>query len=183
MLRDTNAHGSTKMGIREKINDSRLGTIVGIGLLVAAAVILTLYFWPGGPHINYRQSYYSDDDGKTYFEDSIYKFAPWDHNGKTADIAVVYEDAHNNKFVGYLKRYTPDALKQLQNVYTDTSAKGSPAQVQEAVLTLMQSPLIAMSGTEVKLPGSSSSWVPHGRMMYPPIKMPDGGDAATIVPP
>lgn len=169
------------MGIREKINDSRVGPMVGIGMLVAAVAIGLYYFWPGGPHIHYAQAYYSDDDGQTYFKDSVYKFPPSDHNGKTAVQAVVYEDAHGNKFVAYLQRYTPDALKRLQKTYSDVSSSGNPKQLQQAVLDLIQSPQISIGGTEIKLPGASNQWTSRGRMMAPSIKMPDGGDAGTMV--
>ncbi len=33
---------------------------------------------------------YSDDDGKTWFADSVYRVAPFDHNGKTAVAAQIY---------------------------------------------------------------------------------------------
>ena len=181
MLRDINTAGSQKMGLREKISDRRIGLIIGIGMLVAAGAIVGFNFWPSGPHINYRQAFYSDDDGQTFFEDSLYKFAPFDHNGKTAVLAVVYKDAHNTKFVAYLERYTPAALKQLQKTYADSSRTETAKQVQEAVIDLIQSPQIAIGGTEIKLPGPSSQWTPHGQMMAPAIKMPDGGDAATMV--
>jgi hypothetical protein len=171
------------MGIREKINEGTVGVIVGVGTLIAAITIAAFYLWPAGPHINYRQAFYSDDDGQTYFEDSIYKFAPFDHDGKTAVLAIVYQDTHNNKFVAYLERYTPETLRKLQKTYSDASAKGTPNDVQEAVLNLIGSPQISIGGTEVKLPGAANKWVPHGRMMAPPFKMPDGGDAATMVYP
>jgi hypothetical protein len=172
-----------QMGIREKINDSRIGPIVGVGMVIAAVAIGVFYFWPSGPHVHYAQSFYSDDDGQTYFEDSLYKFAPFNHNGKTAVIAIVYEDAHNNKFVAYLQRYTPGTLKRLQKAYADASAAGTPTQVQQTVLDLLASPSIAMGGMEVKSPGPSNSWVPRSRSSSLSVKMPDGGDAGTMVLP
>jgi hypothetical protein len=172
-----------QMGIREKINDGKIGVIVGIGAIAAAIAIGVIYLWPAGPHVHYAQTFYSDDDGETYFRDSLYKFAPFDHDGRTAVLAIIYEDAHNTKFVAYLERYTPEALKKLQKTYADASATGTPTDVQQAVIDLIQSPQISIGGTEVKLPGASGKWVPHGRMMAPPFKMPDGGDAATMVLP
>jgi hypothetical protein len=163
------------MGIREKINNSKFAPIIGGGFLVVAAAIAVFYFWPRGPHINYRLTYYSDDDGQTYFKDSIYKFAPFDHNGKTAVGAVVYEDAHNDVFVGYLTRFTPETQRQLEKIYSDASSTGSAAQVQQAVLDVIQSPRVAWGGTEIKLPGPQNHWMPRGQMMNPPIKLPDGG--------
>jgi hypothetical protein len=171
------------MGIREKINETRVAPLFGAGALLAAIAITVIYFWPTGPHVHYTQAFYSDDDGQTYYEDSLYKFAPFDHNGKTAVLATVYEDAHNTKFVAYLLRYTPDALKKLQKTYADVSATGTSAQVQQTVIDLMETPAISIGGTEIKLPGASNQWVPHGRMMVPAFRMPDGGDAGTMVLP
>jgi hypothetical protein len=174
---------SQKMGIREKINSTKIGAVVGISTLGAAIAISAIYLWPSGPHINYRMAFYSDDDGRTFFEDSLYKFPPFDHDGKTAVGAVVYVDAHNDKFVGYLTRYTAETKRQLQKIYDDTSAHGSATDVQRAVLDYLHSPPVAGSGSEVKLPGPGNPWMPRGQMMNPPIKMPDGGDVGSMVLP
>jgi hypothetical protein len=169
------------MGIREKINQSKVGPAIGVAMILVAIGICYAFFKPTGMRVNAARAYYTDDDGQSYFEDTIYKFPPFDHNGKTAVMAIVYEDAHNNKFVGYLKRFTPEAQKQLQEQYTNATNTGQ--NVQQVVVDMMQAPPIAMGGTEVKLPGASNQWIPRGRMMYPPIKMPDSGDAGTIVVP
>ena len=42
----------------------------------------------------------SDDDGKTFYPDSVFNFPPYDHNGKPANRAFVYQ-CDRGKFVGF----------------------------------------------------------------------------------
>src|SRR5439155_23406719 len=56
---------------------------------------------PSGP---ITRGCFSDDDGKTYFADDVYKAYPFDHNGKQAYRAYVYRAGSGTPFVGYLGR-------------------------------------------------------------------------------
>jgi hypothetical protein len=59
------------------------------------------------------KSYYSDDDGASYFTDAVSKVTPFDHNGKHAVKAYVYRFGGHAPFVGYLERITPDGAKKM----------------------------------------------------------------------
>src|SRR5580700_11847641 len=94
------------ISIRETLQRRGIGTALAAILFCAAIVIAAFYFRPFGHKPNYSEMFYSDDDGQTYFKDSIYKLAPFDHNGRIANIAIVCTDGTRN-FVGYLERFTP----------------------------------------------------------------------------
>src|SRR5689334_3571232 len=81
------SHDIIPMGIREKLSENKnLGLAAGIGLVVIAALIVARTFWPTR-QADLNQAFYSDDDGKTWFTDSTFRVAPFDHNGKTAVVA------------------------------------------------------------------------------------------------
>ncbi len=157
------------MSVREKLNDKKVGMGVAVALLVVACAIFTYYFLShSGVHVNASSAYYSDDDGQSYFKDSIYKFAPFDHDGKTAVQAVLGE-ASGHYFVAYLTRYLPDAQKRLQQKYDGEIKNGLTPQ--HDVLNLMG----AMSGQmEIKLPGSGHPWEPRTMIGTLDIKSPSG---------
>jgi hypothetical protein len=160
------------MNVREKLNASK--TVVGIaaGVLIAACLGFIYWYWSAGRiHVDPTQTYYSDDDGHTYYKDSVYKFPPYDHDGKTAVEAVVAE-SNGHDFIAYLMRFTPEARKQLQQKYDDAVKNNLP--VQNAVLTLLGNPGINMAGMQIKLPGSGHDWVPRSRLPALDIKSPDG---------
>ena len=120
-------------------------------------------------HVDVTEAYYSDDDGQTYFKDSVYKFPPFDHGGKTVVQAVLAE-SNGHRFVGYLMRYTPQAREKLQQKYDGAIKDGLP--LQRTVLDFMSS--ISGGGTEVKLPGSGHPWLPRSQVGTLDVKGPDG---------
>ena len=163
------------ISIRETLQSRGRGVIVAIVLIVASLLITIYYRPPKTPGLNSDVTFYSDDDGQTYFKDSIYKLAPFDHNGKTANIAVVCTDGKQN-FVGFLERYTPDTRKRLQEVYD-----ANPTE-RYKTLDLMASPVVSLEGMEVKLPGKNNSWISRSQMRSPQVQSP-GGDEYEIVRP
>ena len=70
------------------------------------------------------KDWYTIDDGQTWFKDSNRKVPPFDHGGKEAVFAMVYE-CHGKKFVGYLKRYKPEAKRKLEE-YRAAEDAGKP---------------------------------------------------------
>jgi hypothetical protein len=168
------------MGVREKLNSKRLiGFVVAAILLAAATVQAAYFFWSGAPkHQSATDAFYTDDDGRTYFIDSIYKFPPWDHNGKEANIAMVYSSSSGN-FVGYQVRYTAAAQKELLNLYAKAEAGQCPlADVNRSMTTER----VGVLGKEVKLRGADK-WVSMAGMPRPiPVKAPDGSDVMMLMP-
>jgi hypothetical protein len=153
------------MGMREKINDNpKLGFGVAAAMVIVASGFAAVYLRPVH-HQDQKSAFFTDDDGQTYFKESIFKFPPWDHDGKTAVEASVYTDGQNT-FVGLETRFTPEAKKQLEDRY---------AQDGDNVMRLMISPQIMVGGSECKLPGAQNHWLPASQMQNPPLKKDSDG--------
>jgi hypothetical protein len=162
------------ISIRETLQRRGIGTTLAAVLFCAAIAIAGYYFRPFGHKPNYSEIFYSDDDGKTYFKDSIYKLAPFDHNGRTANEAIVIQD-HGAKVVGYLVRYIPEAQKKLTDRYNDdVNNRLSDTEIQQDVLTYMHEPDIYLHGQECKLPGPDNNWMPRYSFSTTMIKTPSG---------
>jgi hypothetical protein len=162
------------MFIRKKLaDDKKMGVAVAIALLAIAALALAFQFWPQRKP-NLAMAYYSDDDGQSWFKDSAFRVAPFDHDGKTAVMAEVYTyDNGGKQFCAYLAKYTDDFKKRLENAIADAQAKGQPP----GSVSLYNQRDFLNSGTMVKLPGSKNSWVPFNDPRAAPIfsiHSPDG---------
>jgi hypothetical protein len=158
--------------IRESLqSDRRFGWTVVAVLFLSAIGVSSYYLWPHKIIGDPTHAFYSDDNGRTIFKDSIYHFPPFEHNGRTAVEAVLAE-SHGRKFVAYLMRYTPEAKQRLQQKYDDAVANN--LQVQRVVLDFMNAAPISRAGTEIKLPGSGHDWVPSSQLSKLDIKAPDG---------
>jgi hypothetical protein len=168
------------MGVREKLNSNRvIGFLVAAILLAAATVQAAYFLWSAAPkHQSATDAFYTDDDGRTYFTDSIYKFPPWDHNGKKANIAMVYSSS-SGSFVGYQVRYAAAARKELLDLYAKAEAGQCPL---SDVNRLMTTQRVGVVGKEVKIRGADK-WVPMASMPRPiPVKAPDGSDVMMVMP-
>jgi hypothetical protein len=85
-------------------------------------------------------SYFTTDDGKTFFAASGTNVPPFDYKGRTAVHAYVFESG-GKRFVGYVERFTPEGHK--------------------AMVENRASPATLMYGRELKKPGSTT-WVKSG---------------------
>src|ERR1700728_1321992 len=147
------------ISIRESLQKNRkLGFTVAAILILATLIIAARYLWPNTASNDSLSAFFTDDDGQTYFKDSIFKLPPFDHNGREADLAIVCTNGKNN-YVACLERFTPEARKKLQDVYDanpDATFK---------VLDLMASPEINLNGMEFKDPGGSNSWTARSAVL------------------
>jgi hypothetical protein len=91
--------------------------IIGIAAVVVILVANGWVLWssfgrpsPGGQR---EQAYFTTDDGATCFADDAAKLTPFDHNGKEAVQAHVYE-SNGKRWVAYLERYTPKARQMME---------------------------------------------------------------------
>ncbi len=158
------------MSVREKLND-KVGVGVGIALIAVAAIVFGYYYFSTARHLpNVTRAFFSDDDGQSYYKDSIYNFPPFDHDGKTAMMAVLGV-TNGHRYVAYLMRYNPATRQKLQQKYDDAIKNNLP--VQETVLGFMHTSEIA-NNLEVKLPGSGHSWLPRSQLATLDIKGPNG---------
>src|SRR4051812_7950909 len=100
------------MGIRETLNKRpRVAAAVTAGFIALAAA---MFIWANkGVPERVSRGYYSDDDGKTYFDDDVDKIYPFDHNGKPAYRAFVYQCGSDKPFVHYLGRYSDKAKARM----------------------------------------------------------------------
>ena len=137
------------MGFKEAAM-SRQGVVAAI---VAVVVVVACgYLLSGGDGASDQRladrAFYSDDDGKTWFEDSASQMPPFEHAGKQAVRAYVFtNDRGKTKWVGYLERYTAQAKSAIMN---SRSGQGEPEEIVRRRLG---------GGVEVKKPGDAK-WVP-----------------------
>src|SRR5947207_12339964 len=92
------------------------------------------------------KSYYSTDDGKTYFEDSADHLVPFDKDGKEAVRAHVFQCGGGAPFVGYLEKLDSKVKARLDDFFADPKNKGKmmPGQIEAEE-----------SGRMVKRPGGA----------------------------
>lgn len=161
------------MGIRESIGQNRYaGLGLAGGLIVVAAVILATTFWPA-KRANLARAYYTVDDGKTWFADSAYRVAPFDHNGKAAVVAHVYNYADGKKeFCAYVAKFNDDAKAKLEAAIAAAQKAGKPPES----VALWGDRSFMRDGVVVKKPGDAT-WLryadPAANAVFT-IKAPDG---------
>jgi hypothetical protein len=89
----------------------------GVILIVVIIIIWQLVGGRTGP-VTYdspTQSFYSNDDGATWFADDAKKIPPFMKDGKPAYKAMVYTCNGGAPFVAYLQRYKADTKKQIED--------------------------------------------------------------------
>jgi hypothetical protein len=123
------------VGIRETLNKNQtLTTAATIGILVLAiGVIVWQLMPPRIPNI-VTKSYYSNDDGKTYFEAPSDKIVPYEQDGKEVVRAHVFTCPEKAEpFVGYLEKLDPKVKQKLDEFYADPNNKGRimPGQIEQ----------------------------------------------------
>ncbi|MBC8108889.1 MAG: hypothetical protein H7Z14_20055 [Anaerolineae bacterium] len=128
------------MGIRETLNEhSKLtaGVVGTVALLATTFVVMQVFAGRRTVPGKLPDSYFTNDDGKTFFEAGSDSFPPFERNGKTAVHAYIFQCC-GKRFVGYMERYNSDAHK------LKVAGKGTPE--------------TEMYGMEVKQPGGSK-WI------------------------
>jgi hypothetical protein len=142
------------MGLREKLNSSKkLGMGVGIGFLLLSMVMLYFALRDDTPAA-LEQGFFTVDDGKTYFADDIKKVAPFQHEGKEAVRAYVYEQ-DGKKTVAYLERFTPAAKPRMEELIANND--GTLKAQSELGQFLMENPAqIKRPGDQVWLPSNTN---------------------------
>jgi hypothetical protein len=106
------------VGIRQKLNDNP-------AITRAAAIALTVlalgYVWyevhhaSGPKYQSPTGRYFSDDDGASYFSDSLTLIPPFDHDGKQAVTANVFRCKDAKPFIAFLQRYTAKGIQELKS--------------------------------------------------------------------
>ncbi len=134
------------MNIREKLNQYRALSLPVVGVVIAIALALIFRqlreaapHKPGLP----SKSFYSDDDGKTWFLDEYMKITPFDHHGRSAYKVVVYRCNGSTPAVAYLEKFSDSQQAALQEI--------SPADVRDYTGRFMS----FQEALDVKKPGSN----------------------------
>lgn len=161
------------MGIREKLNDKPwLGGAVGGAALALGSAFILVQLSSGG-NGSADEAFFTVDDGQTWFEDDASKLPPFQHEGKEAVRAHVFE-CDGKQFVNHLERFTPQGRKLMEEAVVSTKA-GKPLP-----------PTIASSGPQIKKPGAKE-WVSTGNYAKAgpilQVMCPDGkGEAVPVMP-
>ena len=160
------------MAVRDGLNTSkRLGIRFGVGLLILGLGIIGIQlFNGGGTGITASDSaFYTDDNGKTFFKDDRYKVVPFDHNGKQAYRADVFQCRDGKQFVGLIYRHNALGRKAMEKY-----AKGHDRQ--SASMAGLE-----IQGMEVKASGTpDTAWSPNTGDRT--VKCPSGEPAQLVVP-
>lgn len=100
------------MGIRETVNKNP-GLAIGatIALIVVAVAVIVMQLRGRKVEAITDKCWFSSDDGKTWFKDSVANDSPFTKDGKEAVRAYVYKCPGGEPFVGYLERFSPEALE------------------------------------------------------------------------
>lgn len=155
------------MNIRETFEKNKgLSIGLAIGLIVIAGLIL---FWDtrSGVPDNLAKSYYSVDDGKSYFADDLRKVYPFEHEGKQAVRAYVFKCKDGSDFVGYLERLTSAGQTRMQTLLAQPQDQ-SGSDIAAVMAT----------ETEVKRPGEAK-WTPISSPAATAILSPHCPDGST----
>ena len=137
------------MGIRESMNRKpRVAAAVAVVLLLLACAVLAVQFAGADAGVTSKKAFFTIDDGKTWFVDDASKIAPFQHDGKQALRAYVFE-CNGQRFVNHVERFTPEGRQAAEAAIKANSA-GHPAEAAAQV---------RLSGAEVKKPGAKL-WAP-----------------------
>jgi hypothetical protein len=139
------------VGVRAFLRQRQSVTIALACLMIVGAAITIYWQWTtfdgdSGP----GNTYFTIDDGKTYFVDRATKIAPFDKDGKPAYRAHVFE-CNGERVVGYLSRYTAEAIKALEEAERYKGTGKPPPNVAQLAA-------IGTTGLQVKKPGETE-WV------------------------
>jgi len=113
--------------IRETINQKPKLTAIAASVIALTAVFLILWnFFAGQGYAQntYRgKTFFSDDDGKTWFIDDASHLPPFDHDGKTAYRAVLYRCGSGKPFVAYLGKYSDAQFARMAEMKKEMSER------------------------------------------------------------
>jgi hypothetical protein len=133
------------VNIRRIVNNGRIAIPIAVLVIVAIA-------WQASRSMQRHplpdvvsHAYYSDDDGQTWFVDTDNNVPPFDHNGKTAVMAFVYQTADGKQFVQHLEKYPDSVTARVVAAFSSGSTEEARA-------------LLAGSTPLVKKPGDKT-WV------------------------
>ena len=165
------------MRVRESINEnSKIGYGVAAGIAVVALGLIAMNLRGGGGASGLvpETTFYTDDNGKTFFKDDVYKVSPFDRNGKKAYRADVFKCADGKQFVGLIYRHNALGRKAME----EHLAKGDD-DPQGSFLNGLEA-----QGVEVKPVGApDTAWKLNDASLQRTVKCASSGAVAELVLP
>lgn len=151
------------MSIRERLSENRglAGGIAACFVIIILVIIVWELSGTGASFQSVSNFYYTTNDTATeqaavdaLFTASATKIPPFDHNGKPADLAMLYTDANGTKWVAYLQRFSPEGVKAATTAAANVKGSGWKADTQRRTAIAMSTG----NQVEVKRPGPGP-WV------------------------
>jgi hypothetical protein len=165
-------HSGAHLDIRQSMNENKPAAIVLTVLAIVAAVVLGI--WYSGPRrpVDFTtREFFSDDDGTTWFVDDGTKLAPFDHNGKQAVLAKVFQCGNGKMFVGYLEKLSDDTRQKIEAARAAGPVRSGPARADRT----------GFNGILLKKPGAKE-WIKStdpAAADVEKVTCPDGGTEQT----
>ena len=104
------------MGIRESINRNSKAVLLASAILIALMLCVAAFYAkaPATQTQYGSRSWYTTDDGKSWFADEASKLVPFQHDGKPAYRCYVWTcDGGKTAFVSHLERIKAEMLTML----------------------------------------------------------------------
>jgi hypothetical protein len=166
------------MGIREELNKRPQAATIAAVVLLVVGIGAMAFQLSGARGVSGEEAFYTVDDGANWFADDANKLPPFQHDGKEAVRAYVFE-CNGKQFVNHLERYTPERRKLAE----------ATAQAKKAGQPLPPPPAVARQaanwGLEVKKPGDKA-WVAGSDLAKSSqimrARCPDGKEALPVAP-
>lgn len=151
------------MGIREKINQNR-SVVMAISVIAFIVAIVTIWLNTNNRPGYATQTFYSVDDGASYFRDDNTLVPPFDRGGKLAYKVHIFRCVNDGEeWVAYLEGYRPEArakaieLKEMMDKLAKDPNASPPPPNKDPMYLL---PALQAKGLVVKRPGDpASKWV------------------------
>jgi hypothetical protein len=168
------------MGIRESLNESKkLGIGVGGAILVVALALLGYQLYGGSSGVGTppKTAFYTDDNGKTFFEDDVLKVSPFERNGKQAYRADVFQCSDGKRFVGFIYRHNDSGRQQVeQYIANKTMNKDKGGSLLGAIESACMEFKRAGAGDRAWRPNDSAAI----DSLRAAVKCPSGGPATLV---
>jgi hypothetical protein len=132
------------VGIREKLNENPRGVGGVIAVLIVVAIGWIYYQNRGMPTglVAGKTTFYTEDDGATYFPDSYANLAKdfKGPKGKDAVRAYVFRYGKETPFVAYMEKYSPAGKQILATFYADAANQQKPPPSEALAEALIKKP-------------------------------------------
>ncbi len=147
------------MGLMSDTKSKVIGVAAVVIILAANGWMLWRSFGNSASGGKTEQSFFTTDDGASYFAEDANKLTPFDHDGKEAVRAHVYA-LNGKKWVAYLERYTTKGRELMAAV---EKGEIGPEKLQGVMLKEVKKP----GDTRWVTPSDGAPYVRVIRAAYP----------------